>query len=236
MAEEHSSANISVQIAHSIQQIDPVEWDHLSAGRYFQSHAWYAYGERVLDDCESLYLLAYVNGKLAGRGSFWISPNEPLPQYVGDWRFILKPLLRKWPLLICRSPLSNTAGLIISKETTIGTEIIDSLIETARKQAARKKCSFLIFDYMGKNTLKQWPAGFFVMEAPHAGTIMHNEWKDFDDYLAHSDKKIRQHYKRAMRKAENLNIEIKRSLYAEDINEILALVRNVEKQPGAPHG
>jgi len=225
---------ISLQIADSIDKIDAQEWNSLSAELPFQSHAWYAFGERVMKDCKPVYLLAYQDKKLIARGSFWATPNEPLPQYAGAWRVILKPILRRWPLLICRSPLSYATGIILPEDTVARKEVIALLVDAALAHGRERGCSFLLFDYLGKDIKYILPKNLWSMEMPGPGTVMRNIWQDFDNYLAHGNKKDRQHYKRTVREAKKLDIEIRRHVHAKSIDEILPLVRNVEAQHGAP--
>lgn len=227
-------SEIDIQIAKSINEIDADEWNNLSAGLPFQSHTWYAFGERAMSDCEPMYLLAYLHGKLLGRGCFWVIRNEPLPQYAGKWRLVLKPLLQKWPLLICRSPLSYTSGLVLPEDTVMRKEVIGLFVNTALAQGYQKRCSFLLLDFLSEKANDQWPADLWVVGMPGPGTVMHNRWQDFDDYLAHGNKKDRQHYKRTVREAEKLHITIKRDVHLEVGGEILALIQNVERQHGAP--
>lgn len=228
-------SKIDIRIANSIKEIDADEWNNLSAGMAFQSHAWYLFGERVMADCEPIYLLAYLHGKLLGRGCFWIIRNEPLPQYAGMWRLVLKPMLRKWPLLICRSPLSYASGLVLPQDPTMRKDLIDLFVDEALAQGHPKKCSFLLFDFLSREEKGIWPADLRVMEMPGPGTVMQNTWQDFEDYLAHGNKKDRQHYKRTLREAEKLNIKIRRDARVEVGSELLALIRNVESQHGAPY-
>jgi len=228
-------SEINIRIANSISEIDATEWNNLSSDLPFQSHSWYAFGERVMGDCEPIYLLAYLHGKLLGRGCFWVIRNEPLPQYAKRWRFVLKPMLQKWPLLICRSPLSYTSGLVLPEDMVMRKEVIDLFVHTALAQGHQKGCSFLLFDFLSKEENGQWPADLWVLEMPGPGTVMYNTWQDFDDYLAHGNKKDRQHYKRTVREAEKLHITIKRHVHVEVGSKVLALIRNVESQHGAPH-
>lgn len=227
-------SQIRIEIANSISEIDVNEWNSLSAGLPFQSHTWYQFGERVMADCEPFYLLAYMDGKLLGRGCFWVIRNEPLPQYAGVWRVVLKPVLHRWPLLICRSPLSNTSGIVLSQESAMRKDVIALLVETALEHGHHKRCSFLLFDYLSTVEKVDW-ADLWIMEMPGPGTVMRNTWQDFEDYLAHGNKKDRQHYKRTVREAEKLNIKIKRSSCPEVKDEILNLIQNVESKHGAPY-
>ena len=144
-------------------------------------------------DCEPIYLLAYLDGKLLGRSCYWVVRNEPLPQYAGMWRIVLKPILRKWPLFICRSPLSYTPGLILPQELALRNDVIHLFVDAALVQGRQRKCSFLLFDYLSNEQNVTWPDGLWMMEMPGPGTVMQNTWQDFEDYLRHGNKKDRQH-------------------------------------------
>ncbi len=54
-------SSFDIQTYHSIHEIKPALWDRLSAGRGFQSHRWYAFGERAMVDCPPVYLIARHN-------------------------------------------------------------------------------------------------------------------------------------------------------------------------------
>lgn len=227
-------ASISIEIIHSIHDIDASVWNALSGGQPFQSHAWFSFGEEVMHDCTPVYILAYEEERLAGRASFWVVHNEPLPQYVGLWRPILKLILNKWPLLICRSPLSLTSGVFISAEGSARNIIFSRILESALDVGKQNGCSFLLFDYLGRDQNLDWSPDFSVMEVPNPGTFMENRWNGFDDYLEKGNKKDRQHYKRTVREAEKLGIKITRSTKVSHIDEALYLIHDVEHQHGAP--
>ncbi|HEX9388622.1 MAG TPA: hypothetical protein VF918_20020, partial [Anaerolineales bacterium] len=72
-------AKLNVQSFKSIHEIEPEIWDQVVAGRGFQSHHWYQFGERAMADCQPTYLVAW-NGDtpIAGAALFKVH-NEPLP-------------------------------------------------------------------------------------------------------------------------------------------------------------
>lgn len=229
------TTTISIKIHHSIHDINASDWDALSVGRPFQSHAWYGFGEKVMEDCEPVYILAYDRNRLAGRASFWVVHNEPLPQYAGMWRPLLKAILNAWPLLICRSPLANTSGiLILAEDESLHNAIFSRIMDAALEAGHRKKCFAVILDYLPKNQSFDAPPDFSVMEVPNPGMFMKNCWEDFEDYLADGNKKDRQHYKRTTREAEKINIKVTRHFRVDLVDEALAMIRNVERQHGAP--
>ncbi|MCQ3938245.1 MAG: hypothetical protein DPW18_14530 [Chloroflexi bacterium] len=225
---------VSIKVTRSIDDINPADWDALSNDMPFQSHAWYRFGEKVMDDCEPVYVLAYRGNRLAGRASFWVIRSEPIPQYAGRWRAILKMVFSRYPLLICRSPLSNTSGVVIPSGEQERGEVLSKMIAAAFEMGRRRKCSLLLLDYLGKDPVFTRSLALSVMEVSNPGMSMKNRWDSFDGYLAGGGKKDRQHYKRTLREAEKLNIKLAHSGCVENVDEVLPLIRSVERQHGAP--
>jgi predicted N-acyltransferase len=223
---------IEVRSFQRISDIDPIDWDKLSGERPFQSHRWYQYGERVMADCIPTYLLAYKNGILSARASLWLIRNEPLPEMPFLARQALTALLKRYPLLVCKSPLVFTGGIIVTDhedQTELGSALSNAALSIARQQGA----SFLLFDYLTQVDAQNLFHSFKAMTLPNPGTIMENKWRSLDDYLAAGDKKDRQHYKRVMRESEKLGIKITRHTRVERIDDALSLIRSVERTHGA---
>jgi predicted N-acyltransferase len=227
-----NSTNLDIRVAHCITEVNEREWNELSAGRPFQSHRWYAFGERVMDDCKPVFLLAVQDHALVGRAALWNVHNEPLPKMPALARRSLMAVIKKWPLLICRSPLAFTSGLAVSNQID-PLPVMSMLAGSAKQIAAEQNDSFLLFDYLQTADAKFFPGGFASMSNASPGNIMENHWASLDEYLHSGDKKDRQHYKRTLREAEKLNICIERHTRVENIDEALHLIRNVERNKGA---
>jgi len=223
---------ITIQTASSIHAVDPALWDELSTGHPFQSHRWYAYGERVMADCSPAYILAYHDANPVARAACWLVRNEPIPKMPGLFRKAAQMVLERWPLLVCRSPLSYTSGMVLSDET-MRAEILSVLAGSAMDIARQNGASFVLFDYLSQANAVGWPRYLASMAAPNPGMKMENSWGSLDEYLAASRKKDRQHYKRVLREAENLGIEINRHSAVERLDEALVLIRSVEARHGA---
>lgn len=228
---------IDIETAGSIHQIGAAEWNHLSASLPFQSHRWYTFGEKVMVDtgCEPIYLLARQDGRLIGRASFWVVSNEPLPYYVGRWRAILRPVLRKYPLLICRSPLANLSGLVLENGAR-RQDVASLFMETAFAIGRQRKCLALILDYLRQDDKALLPASFLFDDVIDPGTIMHNRWVDFGDYLATRGRENRKHYRRILRKADEIKIDITQHNHIGDqsLDDILSLIHATERHHRAP--
>jgi predicted N-acyltransferase len=224
---------ILIHNTNTINQIDSGIWDDLSAGMPFQSHAWHQFGEKVLADCLPIYLLAYQNEALIGRAVFWITRNEPLPKSVGWLRMVLLPILRTYPLLICRSPIAQTSGLLISPKVDDSRDVVAALIDAALVHGRQKKCSALVLDYLSQSQEKDLPLYIRTLKSTYPGNILYNDYTDFNHFLTRCNKKVRQNYHRTLRELENIQVTIHSHKHAEHIQGLLPLIRNVERQHDA---
>lgn len=226
------SNSFDFQIAGSVTEIDSANWDVLSAGRPFASHQWYRYGEAVLADCEPTTLLVFQQQQPIARATFWRTANEPLPIQSTMLRRGLQALVARWPLLICRSPLSSLTGLVLP-EPPLREAVQAAMSARASELLRQKKCSFLIFDYLSQEHCAGWPEAFVSASIADPGTAMALTWPSFEAYLEAGNKKDRQHYKRTVREAEKLGIRISRHSSVEQPDEALALIRGVERRFGS---
>jgi len=226
--------SLDFDIFHSVAEINPDEWDRLSAGRPFTSHRWYAYGETVMADCEPTYLIASQHRQPIARATFWRSSNEPLPIESALLRRAFEPIFRRWPLLICRSPLTSVSGLVLP-ETPLRKTAQTAFSAKAEELLKQTGCSFLIFDYLSKDESMNWSGRLIPMTIPEPGTAMDLPWPSFEAWLQAGNKKDRQHYKRTLREAEKLGIQVSRHKNLEhlDIEGALALIQNVEHRFGS---
>ena len=223
-----NTSNLTIKTAQSINEINPQTWDKLSAGNPFQSHRWYQFGERVMHDCPPTYLLAYHEDELIGRAALWEIKNEPLPISPGIGRTLTESTLRRRPLLICRSPLSSTGGLILP-EGALREETLNALSTAALNISRQNHCLALVFDFLNKAECESWQAEFTPVQLSDPGTVMPSHWNSLEAYLDDGNKKDRQHYKRTAREAEKLGITIEKHNKVSDVNAALKLIRNVEQ-------
>lgn len=227
--------SFSIQISHQLADFTPQDWDALSAGRPFQGYRWYRYGERVMADCLPTYIVLRLGEWPVARATLWRVKDEPLPLPPGKARDFVQALFRRWPLLICRSPLSNSCGLVLP-EPPLRAPALAALARLAREQLYQQGGSFLLFDYLteSESGFSGWPGDFLPFDVSDPGTILHNRWENFDAYLASGNKKDRQHYKRVVREARQLGIEISQKLTVENLHDALELTRQVEVRHGSP--
>lgn len=218
---------INVQVANSINEIDPKIWDKIAAGRGFQSHSWYAFGEKAMADCPPTYLIAWDGDTPVASTALFKIRNEPLPLPKVARRF-MSSILKRRPLLVCRSPLADTSALILPGEP-MRDEVLPILAQAALEEFKKQRCSFLIFDYLLTEQMNypSWIEGFERITISEPGTYMPIEWQNFEEYLEAGNKKDRQHYKRTLKQAEDSGLVLSKHKSVTDIETSLKLIHNV---------
>jgi hypothetical protein len=218
---------LDIKTYKSIQEIDPKVWNHIASGRGFQSHRWYTFGERVMADCPPTYLVAWDGDKpIAGMALFKVH-NEPLPLPKVARQF-MSSVLKRRPLLVCRSPLADTSALLLPGEPKRD-EAHTALAGAAQVEFKKQRCSFLVFDYLLTEQLKypSWPPGYEAITVSEPGTYMPIEWDSFETYLEAGNKKDRQHYKRTLKETSDNGIVLSRHKTVPDVEAAIKLIENV---------
>ena len=220
-------SNLEVQVYNSITEISPELWDGIAAGRGFQSHSWYAFGERAMADSKPTYLIAFDGEKAVAATALFRVDNEPLPLPSVARRF-MSSVLKRRPLLICRSPFADTSALLLPGEP-LRDEALIVLTQAAREQFKKQRCSFLVFDFLLTEQLKYsgWALGFEPISLSEPGTYMPMQWDSFESYLESGNKKDRQHYKKSIQEAEANGLVLSRKQSVSDIDTALRLIKNV---------
>ena len=220
-------SKLDIKTYKSIQEIDPKVWNHIASGRGFQSHRWYTFGERVMADCPPTYLVAWDGDKpIAGMALFKVH-NEPLPLPKVARQF-MSSVLKRRPLLVCRSPLADTSALLLPGEPKRD-EAHTALAGAAQVEFKKQRCSFLVFDYLLTEQLKypSWPPGYEAITVSEPGTYMPIEWDSFETYLEAGNKKDRQHYKRTLKETSDNGIVLSRHKTVPDVEAAIKLIENV---------
>lgn len=218
---------LEVKIYKSIREIEPEIWNRVAAGRGFQSHNWYTFGEQAMKDCPPTYLLAWDGDKPVASAALFRIKNEPLPLPKAARQFMASILKRK-PLLVCRSPFADTSALLLPGEP-LRDEVLPVLANAAQEEFKKQRCSFLVFDYLLTEQLKysSWPPGYEAITVSEPGTYMPIIWDSFEEYLEAGNKKDRQHYKRSIKEAEENGLVLSRHKTVPDMDAALTLIENV---------
>jgi predicted N-acyltransferase len=223
---------LDAQIVQRVDEIEPEKWDYLAQGKPFASHRWYQFGETVLDDAASLYILLSKDGEPVARATFWLLRNEPLPVQARVVRSVMGMAFRRWPLLMCRTPLTDISGLILPKDLTLRNEALTAFTEIARDWGRRRGVSFTVFDYLheGEFTL----SGFPVMQLGDPSTHLINRWDSFDAYVRSLSASARKDYNRHRNRAADLQLVVQARERITDIDRALELIANVEQHHNTP--
>jgi len=218
---------LEVKVYNSIQEISPELWDGIAAGRGFQSHRWYTFGEKAMADAKPTYLIAWDGETPIAAAALFKVHNEPLPLPSVARRF-MSSVLKRRPLVVCRSPLADTSGLLLPGEP-LHDEALSALTHTAQIEFKKQRGSFLIFDYLLTEQLKYptWSSGFEAITVSEPGTYMPIEWESFNAYLEAGNKKDRQHYVRSLKEAQQAGLVLSKHQTVPDIDAALTLIRNV---------
>ncbi len=220
-------AKLNVQKFSSIHEIDPQIWNRVAAGRGFQSHNWYQFGERAMANCPPAYLIAWEGTTPVASAALFRVSNEPLPLPAVARRFMASVLKRR-PLLVCRSPLADTSAMLLPGEP-LRDDALSAITLAAQEEFKKQKCSFLVFDYLLTEQLRypSWPGGYEPITVSEPGTFMPIEWQSFEEYLEKGSKKDRQHYKKSLREAEENGITLTKHTSIPDVDAALQLIKNV---------
>lgn len=218
---------LTLQKYNSIHEIDPEVWNRVAAGRGFQSHKWYQFGERAMAECTPTYLVAWDGKTPVASTALFRIHNEPLPLPEAARRFMAS-ILKRRPLLVCRSPLADTSALLLPGEP-LRDQALSTLALAAQDEFKKQKCSFLIFDYLLTEQVnyRSWPEGYEPITLSEPGTYMPLEWTSFEEYLEKGNKKDRQHYKKSLREAEENGITLVKHKTVPDVDKALELITNV---------
>lgn len=212
-----------------VEEIDRSIWDCLTAGQPFFSYDWMHFGEKVLSDCTSVYLILFLENRPVACAVFWLVSNEPLPVPV-IFRPLLAGLMRRRPLLICRSPLANWMGMLLPDDSSLRTAARARFHVEGMRLLQEWQGSYLIFDFLDEPDLSDWPASSVLISVADPGTRLEVAWNTFEDYLARAGKRGRQHYRRVQREAEERGLIVNLCTSVEGLEEALQLIRIEERK------
>jgi|WetSurMetagenome_2_1015567.scaffolds.fasta_scaffold185072_2 hypothetical protein len=227
--------DFTVQIAHSVDEIDRDAWEHLGAGRPFSSMRWYRFGEAVLKENPPTYIFLSHQGEPVARAAFWLNRQEWLPVTSKILRQGLEQLLKQWPLFVCETPLASMPGLILP-DSPLHVKAIKDIASCASFLGKDQKASFTIFSYTQPEDARKkiWPDGFLPISYPDEETSLQITWPNFDNYLMHLAHSTRRNYRLHCAKADELKIALalEKNL---DVREVLPLIKNVDTFHGVGH-
>ena len=227
---------LTARVVTSANDVDRAEWDALATGQPFASHRWYQYGESVLTRQQPVYILVYQAERMIARATFWLIYEDPMFSEPGLHKRLMRHAVKRWPLLMCRTPLCSVSGLILPDEPTLHHETLSLIRRRITEIAERHNVSFVVFDYITPE-FDALPSTSLV-ELPDPGTILKTPHATFDDYIASLSRSARRSYRRNMQSADEIGIRFEMRDSFDDLERALQLVYAVHEHHGSfpePH-
>ncbi len=225
-------STLNVQVYHSIHEIEPAVWDQIVARRGFQSHGWYAFGERAMAEAQPTYLLAFDGETPVAGAALFKVHNEPLPLPSVARKF-MESIFKEKPLLVCRSPLADTSALLLPGGALHDPALV-ALASAAQEQFKKQKCSFLVFDYLLTEQLKYaWTPGYEPITISEPGTFMPMEWESLEGYLESRNPKDREELKKSIQDVEQNGFVLSKHASVSELETALTLISNASIWQGS---
>ncbi len=226
------SNRLDVEIFHSVEEVGQETWDHLSAKRPCASYRWYRFGERISTNVKPIYIVLSRKGEPLARATFWLKRQEPLPTSSKIVCYLTEVLLRRWPLLLCRTPWRSGASGLVFPDPPLRDVALTTIVQAAWDQARQHRASFLVFDYLTRSEMKSnsWSETFILTTTPGPGTRLNITRPDFESYLKDLSKSMWKDYRRHCNRAADLGIQVKRHPTVTSLDEAMVLIRNVERR------
>jgi predicted N-acyltransferase len=197
----------TVEVVHSIEQVDQRAWDALRGARPFADHRWLRLTEAVLIEHSPRYILLCRDGSLVAGAvcSLRRRFENPLLQRRAGW------LARRSPCLRCTIPVALDPGLMLPSGGDHD-GLVAGLLAAIGDLAAREHASFSRVDYL-RGDDPAWYAltrrGYRRLEM-WAETSLEIGWPSFQDYLAQLPSRKRKQLVRMQRRAEQEEIVVER--------------------------
>lgn len=118
--------------------------------------------------------------------------------------------------------------MLLPDEPSLRQPARNVLLQTGLDLLTESHSSTLLFDFLDAPDL-DW-TGLTVTEVSDPGTRLEVRWDSFEDFLADTDKRGRQHYKRVQREAEELGLAHSVHEVVSNVDEAMPLIRAVERK------
>jgi predicted N-acyltransferase len=225
--------NFDALIVQSIRDVDPNLWKVAETDHPFSSYHWYNFCEKAMPDHKPVHILLFRDGCTFARGSFWLTQNDVLPISSLAGRKAAAWMMKRKPLLVCRSPLADVTGLALPAAGR--REAITGLIETVEAYAQEKNISLVVFDRLCADEMVNnlLPDRYSIRAINESGTALDIRWNSFEDFLTSLSEQAWKDYRRHSNQASRLGIRIRMKPAVTDLSETAAFIRQVERYHGA---
>lgn len=230
-----TTASLHIQTTHTIADIGEDTWQRLNGTAPYTSYAWYQFTESAFPGDTPLYIVMFDGDTPIARATLRLTYQEPLPIANKIARNVMESVLRRWPLLICQSPLANASGLYLP-DSSLREAALYAITEAAIDAGRKQHMFAALFDYLPQHQIvgTEWPKKFMTMPMEEPNTFLDLTWPDFDTYLASLGKSARKDFKRHRNRAADLGIEVRALPRVPDIDAALTLIRSVEEHHNTP--
>jgi predicted N-acyltransferase len=223
-----------VEVARRVDDVGEAAWNRLGRQVPFASPGWYRFGERALANDRPMYVTVSSRGEAIGRATFWLTSEAQLPVQSRLIRRWMELLVRRWPLLVCRSPVADSSGLFLAEDPVLRRCALQAIADTARDLARKHGASIVLFDYLDLlESTACWPKAFASAIAGDPGTRLAIAWPDFPTYLKGLRYSARHSYRINCNHARRQGLAVNIFTSVPAVEEALSLIRNVERHHNA---
>ena len=224
-----------IQVARRVEDIGQPAWDYLSHEQPFTSYQWYRFAEHSLANETSQYLIISRDHEPLARATFWVVSRDFLPVSSPILRTLIAATLRRWPLLVCRAPLTSRSGLVMPANADLHDSILGAVTRGAQELMRTWHASAGLFDYLDQAEMDWpgWPGAWRTTSFSRPGTCLNIAWTSFEAYLHHLSKSMQKDYRRHRNRAADLGISVAVDQSPPPAADALRLIRNVERHHGS---
>lgn len=223
--------DFEVQVARSVEEAGREVWDRLSRGRPFTSYRWYRFAEKALCDDMFIYIVLSSRQEPVAGAALRLTRQEVAPVDSRLLSYIVDAIQRRWPVMICQTPLSSSSALFLP-DLPLRDAALETIAQVAMEQAKLHQASFLVFACLENDEAAYpgWPDHFAAVELPNPETHLEIKWSNFESYINHLSRRGRKHYRQRLRYADEMGLEISLHPTVKDIDTAMNLIQNVEKK------
>lgn len=200
---EKPLGSTTAHLARTIDAFSKADWQRISGNKPFASATWFRFLEACLVGPRPLYVARYDQLELAAAAVCWPRRHVYIPTPSARLRAMATWLLRRFPLLSCENPLTESSGLFPPEAASI-------LAPDLCQAGLAHGCAWLGYDYLadqGAAALRaSSPSTAILPSEPVA--VLDLPYPSFEAYLTAISARKRKNVRRELRQAESLGYRI----------------------------
>jgi predicted N-acyltransferase len=221
-----------VQIIDDLGSLQNEIWNSAAPQAAFHDAQWMRFAQQIIKDFRPLCALLMEGEQVVGTASFVLSNDPGVTLESGFGRYILQTLLKRYPLLLCQTPIANKSGLVLPVgHETEGLLALDSAV---RAHIGRYHTSFLVYGWLSEAEKVSFErSGKYNVVALDSGMSLKIQWANFEDYHKTLSRTMRRNVKRHDKAATEMGIRLERTHhFAHETPHMMQLVHNVWQHHG----